>query len=113
MFPVFGWNEYTMEVRIRSLCSSHSVCHFQMARTSCCVNWHDRRTSYVAFLFFLFIVVYCIPLIILVTTNTITLQGLKRMREKVESGIQTALNRKRIEMERRVVRSKLAGCLME
>ena len=62
-----------------------------------------------AFLFFLFIVVYCIPLIILITANTVTLQGLKRMREKIESGIQTALNRKRVEMERRIVRSKFAG----
>ncbi|UJR22044.1 hypothetical protein I4U23_025112 [Adineta vaga] len=89
LLPLFGWNEYTMEG----------------ARTSCCINWYDRRISYVSYLFFLFIVVYCIPLIILIVTNTITLQGLKRMHEKIENGIQTVLNRKRIEMERRIVRS--------
>ncbi|CAF3801856.1 unnamed protein product [Rotaria sp. Silwood1] len=75
------------------------------ARTSCCINWYDRRTSYVAFLFFLFFVVYCIPLIILITVNTITMLGLKRMREKIEHGIQTVFNRKRIEMERRILKS--------
>ncbi len=50
--------------------------------------------------------VYLIPLVILITANTTTLIGLKRMREKIESGIQTALNKKRIEMERRIVRCK-------
>ncbi|CAF2701419.1 unnamed protein product [Rotaria sp. Silwood2] len=89
MLPVMGWNEYTMEG----------------ARTSCCINWYDRRTSYIAFLFFLFIVVYCVPLIILIIVNTITMLGLKRMREKIENGIQTVFNRKRIEMERRILKS--------
>ncbi|CAF1664281.1 unnamed protein product, partial [Rotaria sordida] len=89
ILPVIGWNEYTMEG----------------ARTSCCINWYDRRTSYVAFLFFLFIVVYCIPLIILIIFNTITMLGLKRMREKIENGIQTIFNRKRIEMEGRVLKN--------
>ncbi|CAF1105940.1 unnamed protein product [Rotaria sordida] len=89
MLPVIGWNEYTMEG----------------ARTSCCINWYDRRISYVSFLFFLFIVVYCIPLIILIIANTITMFGLKRMRKKIENGIQTVFNRKRIEMERRILKS--------
>ncbi|CAF1192894.1 unnamed protein product [Adineta ricciae] len=89
ILPLVGWNEYTMEG----------------ARTSCCINWYDRRLSYVSYLFFLFIVVYLIPLIILITTNTITLQGLKRMHKKIESGIQTALNARRIAMERRIVKS--------
>ncbi len=43
---------------------------------------------------------------ILIVSNTITLIGLKRMREKIEHGIHTVLNRKRIEMERRIVKSK-------
>jgi hypothetical protein len=43
---------------------------------------------------------------ILSVTNTITLIGLKRMRKKIEHGIHTTLNRKRIEMERRIVQSK-------
>jgi hypothetical protein len=51
-------------------------------------------------------VVYFIPLVILITANTTTLIGLKRMREKIENGIQTALNKKRIEMERRIVKSR-------
>ncbi|CAF0932256.1 unnamed protein product [Adineta steineri] len=89
MLPLMGWNEYTMDA----------------ARTSCCINWYDRRASYVSYLFFLFIVVYCIPLVILVIANRITLQGLKRMHQNIENGIQTGLNRKRIEMERRIVRS--------
>ena len=76
------------------------------ARTSCCINWYDHRPSYVSFLLFLFFVVYLIPLIILFTANTITLMGLKRMREKIKSGIQTVLNRKRVEMEQRILKSK-------
>lgn len=55
----------------------------------------------------LFVFIYCIPLVILVTTNTITLVGLKRMHDKIELGIQTALSRKRVEMERRIVKSKI------
>ncbi len=43
---------------------------------------------------------------ILIVTNTITLIGLKRMRDKIEHGIHTVLNRKRIEMERRIVNGK-------
>ncbi|CAF1664263.1 unnamed protein product, partial [Rotaria sordida] len=57
ILPVIGWNEYTMEG----------------ARTSCCINWYDRR--------------------------------LKQMREKIENGIQTIFNRKRIEMEGRVLKN--------
>ncbi len=59
-----------------------------------------------SFTFFLFIFVYFIPLFILITSNTITLIGLKRMREKIKHGIHTVLNRRRIEMERRIVKSK-------
>lgn len=80
---------------------------YQGSRTSCCINWYDRRPSYVAFTFFLFIVVYCIPLVILVVSNTTTVRSLKQMREKIEHGIQTGLSRKRIESERRIVNSKL------
>ena len=79
---------------------------FQGARTSCCINWYDRRTSYVSFTLFLFVVVYCIPLIILVSSNTITLKALKQMHEKIDNGVQTVMSRKRIEMERRIVKSK-------
>ena len=82
------------------------VASFQGVRTSCCINWYDRRFSYVSFTFFLFIFVYCIPLVILVVSNTVTLMGLKRMRQKIEHGLHAALNRKRIEMERRIVKSK-------
>ncbi|CAF2099745.1 unnamed protein product [Rotaria magnacalcarata] len=89
MLAVVGWNEYTMEG----------------ARTSCCMNWYDRRTSCISFLFFLFFVVYFIPLVILITANSVTLMGLKSMRKKIESGIQTIFTRKRIEMERRILKS--------
>jgi hypothetical protein len=81
----------------------------QGSRTSCCINWYDRRTSYVSFTFFLFFVVYCIPLIILVASNTITLRGLKQMHDKIEHGIQTSMNKKRIEMERRIIKSELCS----
>jgi hypothetical protein len=45
-------------------------------------------------------------LVILITANTITLLGLKRMHEKIEHGIQTVLSQKRIEMEQRILKSK-------
>ncbi|CAF1021720.1 unnamed protein product [Adineta steineri] len=89
MLPIFGWNEYIMEG----------------ARTSCCINWYDRRLSYVSFTYFLFVFVYFIPLVILIVSNTITLIGLKRMREKIKHGVNTPLSRKRIEMERRIIKS--------
>ncbi|CAF2984196.1 unnamed protein product [Rotaria sp. Silwood2] len=88
MLPVMGWNEYTMEG----------------TRTSCCINWYDRRTSYVAFIGFLFIVVYCIPLIILITANTITWFELKQMHKKIKNGFQTVFSRRRIEMEQRILK---------
>ncbi|CAF2536952.1 unnamed protein product [Rotaria sp. Silwood2] len=89
MLPLIGWNEYTLEG----------------ALTSCCVNWYDRRPLYVSFNFFLFIVVYCIPLIILVVTNTIIYLGLKRMKYKISKGVKTELSHKRIEMEGRILKS--------
>ncbi|CAF0859776.1 unnamed protein product [Adineta ricciae] len=89
MLPVLGWNEYTMEG----------------ARTSCCINWYDRRLSYVSFTYFLFIFVYAIPLIILFVSNSITLIGLKTMRDKIEQGVSTILSRKRIQMERRIAKN--------
>ena len=82
------------------------VVSLQGVRTSCCINWYDRRLSYVSFTFFLFIFVYCIPLVTLVVSNTVTLMGLKRMRQKIEHGLHAALNRKRIAMERRIVKSR-------
>ncbi|CAF3333282.1 unnamed protein product [Rotaria sp. Silwood2] len=88
MLPVMGWNEYTMEG----------------TRTSCCINWYDRRTSYITFIGFLFIVVYCIPLLILITANTMTWLGLKRMNVRITNGFQTAFTRKRVEMERRILK---------
>ncbi|UJR17900.1 hypothetical protein I4U23_004799 [Adineta vaga] len=89
MMPLFGWNEYTMEV----------------GRTSCCISWYDRRPSYISFTIVIFIFIYCIPLIILIGTNTTTMIGLRRMREKLERGIQQSFSRKRIEMERRILKS--------
>ena len=82
------------------------VLSMQGARTSCCINWYDRRRSYISFTFFLFVFVYCIPLIVLFIANTLTMRGLKQMHDKIESGIQTTLSRKRVEMERRIARSK-------
>ena len=107
MLPLMGWNEYTLEVSIECIDQYSIENFFQGARTSCCINWVDHRPSYVSFLIFLFVVVYLIPLGILFTSNTITLIGLKRMREKIKNGIQTVLNRKRIEMEQRILKSKL------
>ncbi|CAF4087606.1 unnamed protein product [Rotaria sp. Silwood2] len=89
MLPVFGWNEYVMEG----------------VRTSCCINWYDRRLSYISFTFFLFFIVYFIPLVILIATNTVTLIGFKQMREKMKRGMHTIFTRKRIEMEQRIVKS--------
>ncbi len=43
---------------------------------------------------------------ILIVSNTITLIGLKQMHRKIQHGVHTTLNRKRIEMERRIVKSK-------
>lgn len=109
MLPMMGWNEYTMEVMKIFIHLTEDLDFFfflQGARTSCCINWYDRRPSYVSFTFFLFIVVYCFPLIILVGTNTITLRGLKQMHEKIERGVQTVMNKKRLEMERRIVKSR-------
>ncbi len=66
-----------------------------------------RSAYFLCFIpFFLFIFACCIPLAILITANTITLLALKRMHEKIENGIHTVLNRKRIEMERRILKSK-------
>ncbi|CAF5146374.1 unnamed protein product, partial [Rotaria magnacalcarata] len=48
---------------------------------------------------------YFIPLVILITANSVTLMGLKSMRKKIESGIQTIFTRKRIEMKRRILKS--------
>ena len=79
---------------------------FQGARTSCCINWFDRRFSYVSFTYCLFIFVYMMPLLTIAISNVITLVALKAMREKIKHGIRTVLNRKRIEMERRIVISR-------
>ena len=46
------------------------------------------------------------PLLIIVISNTITLLALKDMRDKIKHGIRTTLNRKRIEMERRILYSR-------
>ena len=90
MFPLMGWNEYTIEG----------------ARTSCCVNMSDRRLSFVLYNLILFICVYLIPLIILLTTNTIIYLGLQRMKEKITHGAKADFSQKRIEMERRILKSK-------
>ncbi|CAF1481739.1 unnamed protein product [Adineta ricciae] len=89
MMPLLGWNEYTMEV----------------GRTSCCISWYDRRPSYISFTIVIFIFIYCVPLLILIGTNTMAMIGLRRMREKLERGIQQNFSRKRIEMERRLIKS--------
>ncbi|CAF1101150.1 unnamed protein product [Rotaria sordida] len=89
ILPLVGWNEYTLEG----------------TRTSCCTNLHDRRSSYIAYNLFIFVVVYCLPLTILVITNTIIYIGLRRMREKIAHGAKAELSQKRIEMERRILKS--------
>ncbi|CAF3324440.1 unnamed protein product [Rotaria socialis] len=89
ILPIIGWNEYTLEG----------------TRTSCCINWYDQRLSYVSFTFFLFFVVYLIPLLILIAINTVTLIGLKRMRDKARHGMCTIFTAKRIEMEQRIVKN--------
>jgi hypothetical protein len=53
------------------------------------------------------VVHYIFPLIILIVSNTITMIGLKQMCQKLEHRIQTGLSRKRIEMERRILKSKI------
>jgi len=68
---------------------------------------HDRRTSYMTYNFVLFIFVYCIPLIILFTTNTIIYLGLKRMRTKLAEGAKTDFSQRRIEMEQRILKSNI------
>lgn len=61
--------------------------------------------SYVSFNLFIFVVVYCIPLVILVGSNTTIYVGLKSMQNKVAHGMKTELSNKRIEMERRILKS--------
>ncbi|CAM4819334.1 unnamed protein product [Rotaria magnacalcarata] len=89
ILPIIGWNEYTLKG----------------TRASCCINWYDRRLSYVSFTFFLFFVVYLIPLLIFIATNTVTLIGFKRMRDKARHGIRTIIAAKRIEVEQSIVKS--------
>jgi hypothetical protein len=67
---------------------------------------HDRRLSYILYNVVLFIFIYLIPLIILLTTNTIIFIGLKRMKNKTAHGIKADLSQKKIEMERRILKSK-------
>jgi hypothetical protein len=67
---------------------------------------HDRRLSYILYNIVLFIFVYLIPLLILLTTNTIIYIGLKRMKNKIAHGVKTDLSQKKIEMERRILKSK-------
>lgn len=71
------------------------------------MNWSDRRPLYISFHIFLFVFVYFIPLIILLTTNTFIYIGLKRMRNKLAHGTKTDLSQKKIEMERRILKSIL------
>ncbi|CAF2521671.1 unnamed protein product [Rotaria sp. Silwood2] len=108
ILPFVGWNEYTLEVSI-FLSSNFSAELFALehvvTRTSCCTNLYDRRSSYISYNLFIFVVVYCLPLAILVTTNSIIYVGLKRMREKLAHGAKTELSQKRIEMERRILKS--------
>ncbi|CAF1397344.1 unnamed protein product [Adineta steineri] len=89
ILPLVGWNEYTLEV----------------SRTSCCTNLYDRRRLFVSFNLFIFVVVYCTPLIILLVTNSLIYLGLKRMRDKIAHGVKTELSQKRIDMERRILKS--------
>jgi hypothetical protein len=67
---------------------------------------HDRRLSYILYNIVLFIFVYLIPLLILLITNTIIYIGLKRMKNKIVHGVKTDLSQKKIEMERRILKSK-------
>ncbi len=67
---------------------------------------HDRRLSYILYNVVLFIFIYLIPLIILLTTNTIIFIGLKRMKSKIAHGVKTDLSQRKIEMERRILKSK-------
>ncbi len=66
----------------------------------------DRRRLYVSFNLFIFVFVYCVPLITLIVTNTTIYIGLKRMRDKIAHGVKTELSEKRIEMERHILKSK-------
>lgn len=112
ILPFFGWNEYTLEVCFREthfflLASSEIfVCFDKGARTSCCTNLYDRRPHFVSYNMFIFIIVYVIPLVILVGANSTIYVGLKRMQDKVAHGMKTELSNKRIEMERRILKSK-------
>ncbi|CAF1034100.1 unnamed protein product [Rotaria magnacalcarata] len=89
ILPLVGWNEYTLEG----------------TRTSCCTNLHDRRRLYISFNIAIFVFVYCLPLVILFTTNSIIYLGLKRMRDKIAHGAKAELSQKRIDMERRILKS--------
>ena len=83
-----------------------NICSFQGARTSCCVNMEDRRLSFIMYNLILFFCVYLIPLIILITTNTIIYVGLQRMKSKISHGAKADFSQKRIEMERRILKSR-------
>ena len=67
---------------------------------------HDRRLSFMLYNLVIFIFIYLIPLIILITTNTIIYLGLKRMKNKITNGAKADLSQRKIEMERRILKSK-------
>lgn len=66
----------------------------------------DRRVSYIMYNLIIFFCVYLIPLIILIATNTTIYVGLQRMKNKITHGAKADFSQKRIEMERRILKSK-------
>ncbi|CAF4379401.1 unnamed protein product, partial [Rotaria socialis] len=74
-------------------------------RTSCCTNLYDRRRLYISFSIAIFVFVYCLPLVILLTANSIIYLEFKRMRDKIAHGAKAELSQKRIDMERRLLKS--------
>lgn len=88
------------------ICKENNSKIFKGARTSCCINWYSRSSLYMSYNFFLFICVYLLPLLILTISNTIIYVGLKRMKNRIKQGNKTDLSQKKIEMERRILKSK-------
>ncbi len=52
-FPLFGWSRYSLEG----------------ARTSCCIEWKERSANVTSYNITIFVLVYFIPVLCIITTN--------------------------------------------
>ena len=74
---------------------------------------YDRRLSFILFNMVIFIFLYLIPLTILIITNTIIYLGLKHMKAKITNEKKAELSQRKIEMERRILKSKILSFILK